>query len=530
MSDAAMGGTVPVPVSPGEALAMARAGMAFLARVDAASMPAGALGEALEALEQLGATGAAAQGRLLTAFDAMDGACEWGQRTWRSWAVSHLRVSRGQAGEYRELMRLCREYPMLAAALAEGTVMPRSMAVMAAKWLRSVPAEFRGEAEEIVVAAARNGADLATLARIIAEITARVARPDDDGGKDPLPDRGVFLDTTFEGAGVLRGELTAECAAMVQAVLDALGAPGAPGGAGELRTQAERYHDGLQEAMRRLLASSLLPQRAGAPVKATVHIPLAALRGMDGASLLEDSWVAEARAQWAGRRATGSVAGGDGGAWLDGDAARAVLCDAMVVPVVFGDVDVAALEELITTCVRYHQLRVGPDGGGRDVTGGREERGIDGTGRAPDPLAVLEERILGLILDVVSGPGGVASFLRRTLLGKGLNGPSLPLDVGQTDEIPAHLRRLASLRDEGRCRFPGGCDQPAVRCECHHVRHREHGGRTSLRNLKMLCTFHHNVVVHRWGWQLTAHCDGTSQVTSPGGRTIRSHGPPPRPG
>ncbi|MBV9449593.1 MAG: hypothetical protein JO345_27235, partial [Streptosporangiaceae bacterium] len=89
MSDAATGGTVPVPASAGEALAMTRAGMAFLAASDAADMPAGVLGEILEALEQVGATGAAAHGRLLAAFDAMDGAYEWGQRTWRSWAVNH---------------------------------------------------------------------------------------------------------------------------------------------------------------------------------------------------------------------------------------------------------------------------------------------------------------------------------------------------------------------------------------------------------------------------------------------------------
>jgi hypothetical protein len=46
-------------------------------------------------------------------------------------------------------------------------------------------------------------------------------------------------------------------------------------------------------------------------------------------------------------------------------------------------------------------------------------------------LAELEQQILAKVLQVVSGPGGVASFLRRNLLGKGLNGPSLPLDAGQ---------------------------------------------------------------------------------------------------
>jgi hypothetical protein len=38
---------------------------------------------------------------------------------------------------------------------------------------------------------------------------------------------------------------------------------------------------------------------------------------------------------------------------------------------------------------------------------------------------------------------------------KGLNGRSLPLDVGQTDDIPVHLRRLVALRDQ-TCQFPGG--------------------------------------------------------------------------
>jgi hypothetical protein len=119
--------------------------------------------------------------------------------------------------------------------------------------------------------------------------------------------------------------------------------------------------------------------------------------------------------------------------------------------------------------------------------------------------------------------------LRRHLLGKPLAGPSLPLDVGQTDEIPAHLRRLVALRDQ-TCQYAGGCDQPAVGCEPHHVTHRKDGGHTSLTNLKDYCWWHHHVVLHELGWTLTVHPDGTSQVTSPDGKTIHSHSPPPRPG
>ena len=43
----------------------------------------------------------------------------------------------------------------------------------------------------------------------------------------------------------------------------------------------------------------------------------------------------------------------------------------------------------------------------------------------------------------------------------------------------------------------------------------------------LLCSFHHLVAVHRWGWALTLHSDGTVTAVSPdGGRTLRSHGPP----
>ena len=92
-----------------------------------------------------------------------------------------------------------------------------------------------------------------------------------------------------------------------------------------------------------------------------------------------------------------------------------------------------------------------------------------------------------------------------------------------------HLRRLVALRDQ-RCQFPGGCDQPAAGCEPHHVVHRQDGGRTSLSNLKDYCHWHHHVVLHQMGWQLTVFPDGTSQVRSPGGKIIRSHSPPPAPG
>ena len=180
------------------------------------------------------------------------------------------------------------------------------------------------------------------------------------------------LETTFEGAGVLSGDLTPECAAVVGAVLDALSAPA---GAEDTRSQAQRYHDGLQEAMRRLVAAGLLPERAGQPVKAWVHISLADLLLLDGSSALQEEWTAGVRARWAAHRAAASAGGGsDGGAWLDGDAAAAMACDAAMAPIVTGEVNPAALEDLIRLCVQLDKLRY-PGPGGRDADPGSDTGG-----------------------------------------------------------------------------------------------------------------------------------------------------------
>ena len=167
---------------------------------------------------------------------------------------------------------------------------------------------------------------------------------------------------------MLHGDLTAECAEVVGRVLDALGAPA---GKDDDRTKDQRYHDALAEAMRRLVASGLLPERAGQPVKAWVHISLADLLLLDGDSALQEQWTAQVRERWAARRAFASETGSEGGAWLDGDAAEAVACDAAMAPLVTGDVNVDALEDLVRLCVELdrHRRAGGDAAGGPDTPG-----------------------------------------------------------------------------------------------------------------------------------------------------------------
>src|SRR6478736_1318715 len=224
--------------------------------------------------------------------------------------------------------------------------------------------------------------------------------------------------------------------------------------------------------MQRLVASGMLPERAGQPVKVWAHISLADLLRLDGSSALPEAWTAQVRARWAAHRAAASETGASGGAWLDGDAAEGIACDAAMAPIVTGDVDVDALGDLVRLCV---ELDARQRDGARDAA-----------------WAALEQAVIGKAVDLLSGPGGLASFLRRRQLGARLGGPSLPLDIGHSTIIPAGIRNAVILRDR-HCRWAGGCDQPASACEVHHVTHKKNGGKTSTTGCVLLCWFHHQI-------------------------------------
>ena len=272
--------------------------------------------------------------------------------------------------------------------------------------------------------------------------------------------------------------------------------------------------------MQRLVTAGLLPERAGQPVKAWVHISLADLLALDGSSALQGEWAAGVRAQWAAHRAEASAGGSDGGAWLDGDAATAMTCDAAMAPIVTGEVNPAALDDLVRLCVNLDRLR-------------HHSGGDDTSAPAPDTTRAweaLEQAIIGKAVDLLSGPGGLASFLRRRQLGARLGGPSLPLDVGYSETIPAGIRNAVILRDK-HCQWAGRCNQPASACQVHHVKHKANGGKTSVRDCVLLCWFHHQVVIHRWGWTLVLNPDGTTTAWNPGKtKVLHSHSPPARPG
>jgi hypothetical protein len=485
---------------------MVRAGLEYLAAADAAQLPAAVQAECLRELERDAAALTAARAGFLAAFTAGQGHAGDGDYSAVSWLIHRTGITRGAAVGHTAWSKRVAPHPRVLAALAAGQV-SESVGRVICLWTDKLPHEHRDAADEQLLAAAAGGLGLADLAGLFAEmyVRARGDLPDQDPGRE-FADREVKLATTIGGAGVVHGDLTAGCAAAVAAVLDALSAPA---GKEDDRTKGQRYHDALQEAMRRLIAANLLPERAGQPVKAWAHISLADLLLLDADSALQEQWTGQVRARWAARRAHAAETGASDGAWLDGDAAQAIACDAAMAPIVTGDVNVDALEDLVRLCVELDARR----DGARDAA-----------------WAALEQAVIGKAVDLLSGPGGLASFLRRRQLGVRLGGPSLPLDIGYSETIPAGIRNAVLLRDR-HCQWAGGCTQPAGACEVHHTKHKANGGKTSVKDCVLLCPFHHQVVIHRWGWTLILNPDGTTTAWNKNKtKVLHSHGPPARAG
>ncbi len=235
----------------------------------------------------------------------------------------------------------------------------------------------------------------------------------------------------------------------------------------------------------------MVPDRAGAGTQVIAHIPLPWLRSQPGASALEEAWL-------------GARAGQPG--YLTGAGAETAACDAMTVPVVTGHADMTVID----TMIELAQSAAGHQPQPRPLS--------------PDAHAALRYAIARLAIDFVSGPHGLAAVLRTRLLEPPYSTPSLPLDVGYSDSIPAAIRRAVLLRDKA-CAWPR-CGRPAAWCDVHHLRHKKDGGTTSVQNCVLLCQFHHDVCIHRKGWQLVLHPDGTTTAYGPNGQILHSHPPP----
>ena len=247
------------PASTGQALAMVRAGLGYLASCDAASLGTAAQAAALTGLEAAEAQHTAARAKILSAFTAQHGYEADGQYGAAAWLRAITRITRAAAGAAAGWARRLAAHPVIAAALAAGQV-PVSLARLICDRTDQLPDDLRADADGILLAAVLGGADQHDLARLAREMLER-SRTGPDRGEDGFEERAVWLETTFGGAARLQGDLTPGCAAALTVVLDALGQQAGPE---DTRTAAQRRHDAVGTS-RRLIAGQLIPGRDGQP-------------------------------------------------------------------------------------------------------------------------------------------------------------------------------------------------------------------------------------------------------------------------
>ncbi len=92
-----------------------------------------------------------------------------------------------------------------------------------------------------------------------------------------------------------------------------------------------------------------------------------------------------------------------------------------------------------------------------------------------------------------------------------------PLDVGRKQRVVSTpLRRALWSRDRS-CTFPGCGKKRFV--DGHHIQHWANGGDTSLKNLTLLCTYHHRLL-HEGGFTIGRTGDGAIYFRRVDGRVI----------
>lgn len=503
--------------SPGEVaglLGTMQRTMSRLAQTDMTALTAAEQFEVLAALETVDAMRAAVRGEAGAVFEANGGYDEYGYAGLVSCVQAKLNITRGKARSYKSWAKRARQHPLIIAAL-KGGLISESLAEQLMSWSEALKdPDLTAKMDDVLLAGALAGLSQADLRGLYEEARA-LAAPADEDGPEP-PDRRLDLTTTLDGAGILRGELTPECAALLQAGLEAFAKQKA--GADDNRGYAVRCHDALVQLLKIALRSGDVPQSNGQDTTATVILPLHELRGMDGASAIEDRWARQMHAAWRGQLTAAHGANGGGATWLYGDEARAVACDAMLAPVVTGHLQPAVFAQIIEIGHQLHQL-TGQD----ENSSALSVAGLELAAARDQRVLELFLKLTGLVADAVSGPGGLASVLRTGLFnGSALGKTSLPLDCGDTDYVRPHLRRALNLRHPV-CARPG-CEQPAYRCQCHHAIPRAMHGPTSMNNCANLCYYHHQILIHKLGWTITVNNAGIVTVRKPDG-TIDARAP-----
>ena len=145
------------PTSVGQALVMLDRALDHLNAADVASLPSGVQAEALRALERAQAKHTSARGRVLAAFAAQGGFEDDGHGTARTWLKWQTQVTTSAAAGAVGWARRLAAHPVIGQALAAAEL-SQSWARKVCEWTDRLPEAQRGDADQILAAAAGGGA------------------------------------------------------------------------------------------------------------------------------------------------------------------------------------------------------------------------------------------------------------------------------------------------------------------------------------------------------------------------------------
>ena len=157
------------PASVSEAMDMARAGLAYLAAVDATAMAAAEQARCLRMLEQANSVATATRTSVLAGFTGGQGYAADGAYSPRAWLIHQAGITRGAAAGYTAWAGRAAAHPQAAAALAAGQL-SESYARTICTWTDRFPADCRQKADEILLGAALSGLGLRDLAALAGEM------------------------------------------------------------------------------------------------------------------------------------------------------------------------------------------------------------------------------------------------------------------------------------------------------------------------------------------------------------------------
>jgi len=268
------------------------------------------LGDA-EALLEAGSRLTALAVRRLTAAEAVQACDAIAGKPLRSWLAEDLLLPDGQAARVRRLADALPRFARVREAFESGAINDAHADALV-KALAKLPGELAATIEATLVEQARLDSP-AGVAKTLDDLLEALGyeKESDMRREQRLGERGIDLATTLDGMRSIRGNLTPEVAAKLEAALRKAAEPCGPE---DTRTPRQRFHDAIGEIANAYLAHGEEPKLGGAPVAITVTLSLEELE----------------------RRAEAAWATLPSGLRISAETARRIACDGAIIPAVLG--------------------------------------------------------------------------------------------------------------------------------------------------------------------------------------------------